>query len=393
MRAKARPLFVRSAPLWAFLLLMCVSTLWSVEPGITFKNALELIGTTLVGFYIVTRFTLPQFMTIFALTFSTIALVSLGFIFGAPAHGRMDWGAGAWSGIYQDKNNLGAAAALAIISQVLLLAYSRGRARWIVFAGLLLFCGLLLGSNSATAFGSCAAVVAVPLSVMAWRSRKYAGISRILLVVGGLLVAMLVVAIGLTPDSVFSLLGRQSNLTGRADFWPYLQQAISDQPWLGYGYNAFFRSTVGAEYLSNYVIRAGGWSPYHAHNSFLQMQLDAGYVGLYSLIFLVATALKRGLFFIARERNPVALWPFAIVLYLVLGSFTETYFGNCNTIEWILFVVAFLYPFRDRFARRKLSLPRPALTIRDTQSHSSSARQNARDTTLLQEKDASPQPR
>ena len=29
---------------------------------------------------------------------------------------------------------------------------------------------------------------------------------------------------------------------------------------------------------SEYVVQAGGWAPYHAHNSYLQTLLDAGYV-------------------------------------------------------------------------------------------------------------------
>ena len=68
---------------------------------------------------------------------------------------------------------------------------------------------------------------------------------------------------GLTPQSLFDLLGRESNLTGRTDFWPYLQQAISERPILGYGYDAFFRSQEGLDTLSYYVVEAGGWSPYH----------------------------------------------------------------------------------------------------------------------------------
>ena len=109
------------------------------------------------------------------------------------------------------------------------------------------------------------------------------------------LAAIAVVAVfgfGLTPASVFSLLGREPNLTGRTDFWPYLQQAIADRPWLGYGYNAFFRSGVALDYLQDYIVGAGGWTPYHAHNSFLQILLDSGYVGLASLGLLLVDGLR-----------------------------------------------------------------------------------------------------
>jgi exopolysaccharide production protein ExoQ len=357
LRATVLPLFKRSATLWAFVFLMFASVLWSVDPGTTFTNAVELIGTTIIGFYIVSRFTLPQFMGILALTFVAIALLSFAFIYGAPAHGRENWGGGPWEGLYQDKNNLGAATTLAIISQMLFLGHSRGRTRGFVIAGLVLLFVLLVGSNSATAFGDGFVVVAVSLGVLAAKSPKFGVLARVLMVAVAAIVLVGVVGFNLTPDSIFSMLGRQSNLTGRTDFWPYLQQGIADRPWFGYGYNAFFRSGLAMDYLGDYLIDSGGWMPYHAHNSFLQILLDAGYVGLASLALVLVDGLWKGVRYCIREPGRFAPWPLAIILYLFLGSFTETYFGNFNTVEWILFVAAFLYPMRGiAFAPK----PKPA---------------------------------
>ena len=41
-----------------------------------------------------------------------------------------------------------------------------------------------------------------------------------------------------------------------------------------------------------------------------------------------------------------------MILTLTLGSYSETYLGNFNTIEWILFVAALLYPLKESSARR-----------------------------------------
>jgi exopolysaccharide production protein ExoQ len=347
MRAKALPLFRRSIALWTFVFLMLVSVLWSVDPSVTFTNAIELIGTTIIGYYIVTRFSLPEFMGMLGVTFVVIAALSFFLIFAAPGHGRMDWGTGAWDGIYQDKNNLGAAASLAIISQLILLGHCRGRTRMLVLGGLLLLGALLIGANSATAFADALAVLVILLVVRTWRSPRYGGIARVATIGGVVLAAMTVLAFGLTPDTAFSLLGRAPNLTGRTDFWPYLEHAIADQPWLGYGYNAFFRSSVFSDYMSDYLVQSGGWTPYHAHNSFLQILLDGGFIGLAAFLWLLAVAIWRGIVYIARESSRVAPWPLAIVLYLLFGSFTETYFANCNTVEWILFISALLYPLRE----------------------------------------------
>ncbi len=352
LRERALPLLARSGSLWLFLSLMFVSVLWSVEPETTFKNSIELIGTTIIAFYIVSRFTLLEFVGIFSLAFTAIAFISLAFVFGAPGHGRMDWGAGAWEGIYSDKNNLGAAAALAIISQAVLLRAARGRMRRIAFLGLILFVGMLLGSNSATALVDCVGVLVTMLAAFACRAPRFAVPARIFTAIGGSLVVMAVVLFGVTPDSLYGLLGRSSTLTGRTDFWPYLQQAVTDRPWFGYGYDAFFRSATGLGYLSDYIVQAGGWTPYHAHNSFLQVELDGGYVGEASLFLLLGVAIWRGIRYFAREPSSSGTWPLAIVVFLILGSFTETYFGNWNSLEWILFVAALLYPIKNFAPRR-----------------------------------------
>ena len=346
MRTRVLPLVQRCGALWALLLLMFVTTLWSVDPGRTIIDGVELVGTTLIGLYIATRFTLPEFLKIVAVMFATAGCLSLVLVFINPGWSRADWGAGPWQGIYPDKNLFGAAASLAIISQIALFWSIKGGGRWLVAAGILLSGILLIGSNSATAFGDCTLIILAILVASAWRSPKFGGFARFATVLGVAMTIAVVVIFGLTPDSVFSALGRESSLSGRTDFWPYLQQAIADRPLLGFGFDAFFQSSIGADYLSAYVVQAGGWTPYHAHNSYLQTLLDAGYVGLAVLIVLVVISATRAIAYFARERSFVNIWPLAIILFLTSGSFTETYYLDYNTLEWILFVTAIVYPLQ-----------------------------------------------
>jgi exopolysaccharide production protein ExoQ len=352
MKPRILPIVRRSGALWAIVFLTFVSVLWSVNPNTTVYDSIELLGTTLIGLFIATRFTLPEFLRIVAIMFATLACLSVVMVFFNPGFGRADWGAGPWQGIYQDKNLLGAAASLAIISQVALLASIKGRARWILSVGILLSGILLVAANSATAFGDCAVVLTAAVVAFAWRSPRFSGFARFATVVGlGVAIASVYV-FNLTPDTIFGMLGRESNLTGRTDFWPYLQQAIADRPVLGFGYNAFFESPVGNDYLAEYVVQAGGWTPYHAHNSFLQAELDAGYLGLAMLILLLVTSFWRAIAYFAREKSSIAVWPLAIILFLTSGSFTETYYLNYNSLEWIFLVAAIVYPLQSSGASR-----------------------------------------
>jgi exopolysaccharide production protein ExoQ len=346
MRGQILPLVRRCAALWALLLLMFVTALWSVDPQATIIDSIELLGTTLIGLYIATRFTLLQFLKIVAVVFATAGCLSLVLVFINPGWSRADWGAGPWQGIYIDKNLFGAAASLAIISQTVLFLSVKGRERWLVAAGILLSGTLLIESNSATAFGNCIVVILAALVASACRSSRFGGFARFATVLGAAMALSAIVIFGLTPDSVFSALGREPNLSGRTDFWPYLQQAVADRPLLGFGYDAFFQSAIGSDYLTAYIVQAGGWTPYHAHNSYLQTLLDAGYVGLAVLIVLLVISAARAIAYFARERSVVSIWPLTIILFLSSASYTETYYLNFNTLESILFVAAIVYPLQ-----------------------------------------------
>lgn len=360
LRTVALPIIAKSFSLWSFVSLMLLSIIWSVEPSVTLLNSIELLGTTVIALYVVVRFSLKEMLELVGITLSTTAVLSFGFIYGAPGHGKMDYGSGAWAGVFQEKNNLGAAMSIGVISLIALAAESRGRKRWLAIVATLLQLVLLVGSNSATAMTNCAAGIAVLFVSLACRSARFGTTARIVTIL--LLVSAFVATsvFGINEGSIISALGRDPNLTGRTDFWPYIEQAIGDRPVLGFGYNAFFRSTVGADYLSTYVVEAGGWSPYHSHNSYLQILIDAGIVGFIIFIVMIGTIAVRGIRYLMQSPQRCAPWPLAITTFLLIGSSTETYLGNYNTFEWIFFVAALLYPLR------KLEEP-PEVRASDTQ--------------------------
>jgi O-antigen ligase len=346
MREALVPLLAGTPALAGYVLLMFASFIWSVAPSISFVDSIELIGSTAIAYYVAARFSLEQFLRIAVAVLVIDAVLSLGLVFLAPGHGRMDYGFGAWIGAFPDKNSLGAAMSLAVLALIPLVAAARGWRLVPVLAAMGLCLTLLVGSNSATAFADCTVAAAVSVAALCWRSPRIGTFSAILTVLVVVFGGLAALVFGITFDSVTGLLGRSASLTGRTDFWPYLQQAIADRPLFGFGYNAFFQSFTGSQYLSTYVVEAGGWSPYHAHNSFLQACLDGGYVGAAFLIVSLLAGIWGSFVYLVRERSSVAIWPLSIFTYLIVGSFTETYLGRFNTLEWMVFVAALLYPLR-----------------------------------------------
>jgi exopolysaccharide production protein ExoQ len=331
-----------------FCLVMLVSTLWSVAPSRTLVEAIELVGSGLLGFYLVLRFPLGTFLRIVMSKFAFMAAASYFLIMLAPGRGRDDWGSGPWSGIYPDKNALGTEAALALIT-LLIVIPKTAKGRFAAVLGAICFGGLLIGSRSATAFTVTIATLSVAAVILVCRSPKVSHGVRYA-VVGAVGVGLCcVLVLGVTADSVLGMLGKSSSLTGRTDFWPYLVQAFWDRPLLGYGYNAFFGSEASYPYLSTYVLEmSGGWYPYYAHNSLLQVALSAGVLGVAVGIAVVGSALYRTARYCLLDRRLVAIWPICFVLYIVFSSYTESTFGMFNSDLWVFFVAAALYPSDGR---------------------------------------------
>lgn len=338
----------KSTSLLLFGFFMLSSTLWSVDQASTLKQSVEMIGTMIVGLYLVLRFEVSQLLNMLAVVFAVIATASLGLVIIAPARGRMFYGGGPWSGIYQEKNLLGAAMALGIFSLFILLL-SKSKWEKIPVLGVLTLCAILLiGSNSITSSLDCIVVIFISSGLLIIRSPKYGLVARIIFAFLVPLCALLLATGGINSSTFFGTVGRSEDLTGRTDFWPALSLAIGDRPILGYGYDAFFTSPIAKEYLADFLAGSGGWTPYHAHDSALQLLLNGGVVGLVLCIVILSIGIKRAILFFKVEKSPIAIWPLSIFVYLLVGSYSESYLVGYNSFESVLMIVAFFYPIRKQ---------------------------------------------
>jgi exopolysaccharide production protein ExoQ len=344
--ANIRAILRYAWPLVGFSILMLLSSLWSVAPDVTRRESIELTGTTLVGVYLVVLFPLEKLLKTLSYVIAAIAAASLLLIVVAPARGRLFYGAGAWSGIYEDKNLLGAAMALGIVSLVAFAVHSRGWSFVRVFLTIAICAIILVGANSATSLVGCGSTLVLMLTILLLRPSKNTVLARTSIVTVAVVSLAFIGITGFQTGSLFDLIGRSSDLTGRTTFWPALWTAIYDRPILGFGYGAFFKSTIATDYLGDFLAGSGGWTPYHAHNSFLQVLLNGGYSALSLCIVSLIVGIWRGLIFAFRSSSRTSVWPIGVIFYLIIGSFSETYLFGINNIEAVLFIAAFLYPIR-----------------------------------------------
>lgn len=293
---------------WLLLLLgwATVSLAW-VEQETT-ESALflaTLVGALLLGVGLAAYQTTEQAGNLIAGTLATLAAASALLILFVPAIGTVETvrpGEGIvtrLSGIFPWNSDLGLVAGLLAVIAATSWFQSR-RKRHLVLAAAAF--ALTLASESATSIVATTAAIAVVVWFASRRARKLLAFAA----VGIALVAISGQAEQLIDQLLISV-GRSADLTGRAVIWPYVIESALQRPLGGYG--------VGAgPNLSNDF----GFNLTHAHNGYLQLFLELGFVG--TILFagsLIATAVR-----VLRSGNALLA---GILAIFVLSNFANNY--------------------------------------------------------------------
>ena len=364
-RKRALLLLRHSVPVAALIALIVLSSFWSDYHDISFKRALELVGTSAAAYYVATHFTYLEFLEGWATGVGTAALLSFALIFGMPSRGIMqDEYAGAWQGLFVHKNSLGQAMALGLVT-LIMVAYAAGRAgrpKRTIFIGIAFAALLLIGSQSATSYIISAILCAIVGQFALSRSAFGRRIVPFAVGIGAIVVAF----IALNLDAVVGAFGRDTSLSGRTDIWPPVIEAIGKRPWFGYGYDTFWLPDgTGSAYLTTLL----EWSPYHAHNGLLELSLDIGLVGTALFLVTLVIGLWRAIVFARRQSDISRLWPIVAMVYFIAGNITEANIAKFNGMNWVIFLVAFLYVSVPRADADAESVPAPLALALPTDSY------------------------
>src|ERR1041384_1226760 len=98
----------RDPLLWLLVILAVASTAWSTAPGVTGRRAVALLGTTLVGVFLASRFSVKEIVRLACWALGIAAALSFASVLLLPKY-AIETGihAGAWRGVFVQKNILG----------------------------------------------------------------------------------------------------------------------------------------------------------------------------------------------------------------------------------------------------------------------------------------------
>jgi O-antigen ligase len=308
--------------------LALASCLWSIAPDLSLRRAMALTLTTFAGVALAARLDWLGMARAMAASFILLALGSALVALALPDLGRM--GApfpGAWRGLWSDKNALGDYMALGVCACAAAAILDRRlRAAWIGGVGLCLL--LIALSTSKTALISLAAGLSV-LAAIALAKRSPASAVAVALGVVAL-GAVAGVALFLDSHLLFALLGKDATLTGRTVIWEAVLRRIAERPITGFGYAVVWTDPSGWGPVA-WIAKEAQFMPRHAHNSWLEAQIELGVFGSGMLALFALQAGWRVL------RGGDGAWlagPMLAAFGIV--TLTETVTLNYNDFMWVL---------------------------------------------------------
>ena len=321
---------------WVLPGIALASFLWSDFPDWSLRKAFTTLQTSYFGLYVASRFSLKQQLQLLGWAFGIVVILSAVFTLAFPAAAiEAGANAGAWRGPFTQKN---LCARLLVLGSIifLLLALDSRRHRLLCWSGFSLCVFLVVMTSSKTALLLLIVfIILLPLyQALRWKGTIVIPLVIIAILVGGSIATLV---IGNWENLLLSF-GRDATLSGRTSLWQAAIEKIFDRPWLGYGYQGFWRATGEATVIWNLE----GYKPPHAHNGFINLALDLGFVGLFIFLLMITMNYIRAIAWLRLSKTSIDLWPVCYVTFFFMYNHSENTIIEQNSIFWTLLVMTSL---------------------------------------------------
>lgn len=363
----------RFAPLLLLPLLAMVSTIWSDAPERTLRAGIQLMVTIIAAIIVCRR---VSGTTLIAVLFAAYATMCVASLVKLPA--SLSTGA-PLRGLFDSKNQFAFVAHLLFALGLAVVVDRRqnpllrvGALGAIPLSVLLVV--LAQSAGAKTSMG--VTLVTFPAFLMLGR----VNLSLRIVIVAATVLA-LALALVFLPDILAAwtdfqvhVLKKDATLTGRTYLWDFAARLSAERPWLGHGYYAFWRvGNIDAEGLW----RWGGItakSGFNFHNTFVEMEVDLGWVGVTVFTITCLGIAMAGLIRQFTNATVPVAFLLSLLTVLYIRSYAEsTLIGPFNvlTFLWVAVAVyacsgvdgrqikaAVSQRYASRIVRRTLPLPR-----------------------------------
>ncbi|MBV8456511.1 MAG: O-antigen ligase family protein [Acetobacteraceae bacterium] len=173
---------------------------------------------------------------------------------------------------------------------------------------------------------------------------KVLAASILLVTIGGALFIQYM--LGITWDKIGLAIFGDLTFTDRTYIWDALYPEIARHPWTGTGFGSFWATGQTLNPISNALPDAFFMSPdviNEAHNGYIDITLQAGYVGLFLTLLVFLRAMLAGCSVIGsrcfrREDRLACTMLLCMLVALAISNFTES--SPSNPIGYLFVIIA-----------------------------------------------------
>jgi O-antigen ligase len=333
-----------------FVALAVASVAWSIDPTLSIRRLIRL-GTIVLACtgFVLMSWHARRYQNVVRpiLTLVLLGSIVFGLVFPSLAIHQQTTPEliGAWRGLANHKNGLGALACISLIFWFH--AWLTREVRFLpALAGGAVAAVCLVLSRSSTSLA--ATLFVMVFLVMLLRSPH--GLRPYMPYLVAMLVAMLLiyalVVLNLIPGKgtlmapITLLTGKDMSLTGRTEIWAILSEHISYRPFLGSGYAAYWTAgpVAGADSYA-FVWRMGSFYPGSAHNGYLEIVNDLGWAGLVCLIAYIVMHVRQSLQLLGIDRHQGALY-LALFFQQAITNLSETHWFSVLSVDFVIMALA-----------------------------------------------------
>ncbi len=329
----------------ALLLLAPLSALWSIGSTDTILRSVTLMSLVLISFAISLAGWNPrrfQQVVIPPLMYILIVSLVLGLIFPDRIIEIGDDLSlkDAWHGITLTKNQFGMTASIAVIIFANRLLGREGRAGWSIAGVVAAFACLIFSRSNTSLFATMVAVLAMLLMLRVPFMKAH--VKFLVFAIAGTIVLYELVILDVLPGAhtllapVRALTGKDATFSARTTIWEIVRDHIQWAPYLGSGYGAYWVGPLKTSPSYVFVYRMYFY-PTEAHNGYLDIINDLGYLGLVCLLLFLITYMRQALQLMRSDRNQAALY-FGLLFQQMVMNMSESEWLARDTTFTILII-------------------------------------------------------
>jgi exopolysaccharide production protein ExoQ len=350
-RASLAWMLLRSLNPWLllFTVLALGSVLWSIDPMLTIRRDIRLITMLMVAIsFALVAWHPGRLQQLLRPILTWMLCGSILFVLLAPhlaIHQETSPElADAWRGLTNHKNTFGA---LCCITLLLWLHGGLSReVHWLrSVAGCTLACVCLLLSRSATSLiASTLGTFLLVLMLCSPRNFKpftglLVGLTALFLILYSLALLQLVPGLNLLLAPITALTDMDTSFTGRRYIWNIISEHVAQNPVLGTGYGAYWAGPNPTSPSYEFILRMGAFYPGSAHNGYLEVTNDLGWVGMVCLIGYLFSYLAQALRVFGAERSQGALY-LVLLIQQLIANLSESHWLNVLSVSFVIMTLA-----------------------------------------------------